>query len=842
MSALIFFVANMIVTPLYWTAYQNFKQMYNEYSTGSGTQDIAISRAITMRNAVYSDLCMIGTVYLSNCSSGSFSGTSALFNNIYNNRTFFINNECFGIENASEDVIKLEQTKSNISGIDSDYYYFYVEYDGEYLTNIDGIDSSLSSNELTLLINNYSDYYYLRQNDSVSKSVPYDESGLVINGVSYTVSDGEGGKATESESIDASSMFIGAAGKDNYGNYTLCFSNDGDIVLSSYSDDDNYISGSRPYCAQLQTENTAAISYEDLYVEDDEGNYYYDESSNTIVVELDDERFIECVALNNGAYDMDSVWLETEELDNYLFEEIDTSKLTVFMTPKTDLVKAAAAFAEASQTQYNVLGVLRIVIPILAVLSLAMFVLSAVLRPAECYREDKKTIVNSLFKIDLSLIVFVITLVLLYNQYGYYYYSDYYESLMPGIVKATVVYLAECALLLASVYGIIRHIKAYGKSLDKMLIKDIKRAVPKLYTNHLKDRIESSAYVKWKRSLSLPVRFSIRTGIYLAGIFALYAISPLFYIVFILLIVAVWSVLYFAYIGKIIRTIAMLERQIDNMMSDDEKKPVKIASSNPIYSISKKLDGISDKTQEAIASQVQSERLKVELVTNVSHDLKTPLTSIVSYVDLLKKCELSDEARDYVKILSVKSDKLCDIVKDVFSLAKTVSGVEVNCENLDFAVLIRQVLADNEDKIAQANKDFKQSIKLDKAPIYADSIKLYRVIQNLFDNALKYSLDGTRVYVDFYSKANGYELTLKNVSAYEMNFTADEITERFARGDKSRTDGSSGLGLSIAKTFTESCGGRFEIDIDGDVFKASVWFEQREENISEEDFKTTEYP
>jgi signal transduction histidine kinase len=287
---------------------------------------------------------------------------------------------------------------------------------------------------------------------------------------------------------------------------------------------------------------------------------------------------------------------------------------------------------------------------------------------------------------------------------------------------------------------------------------------------------------------------------------------------------------YIRYCHRFVKDTAKLEAQIDNMLTDNElsKSETKLSPKSPFYPLGEKLATISDKAEQAVEKQVQSEKMKVELVTNVSHDLKTPLTSIISYIDLLEKTELSDEAMDYVKILSRKSDKLREIVADVFTLAKAVSGVEVESEELDFAILVRQVLADNGDKTALSGKDMRIDIAVEEAPIIGDGAKLYRVIQNLLDNALKYSMDGTRIYLKLSESGGGYELTVKNVSAYEMNFTAEEITERFARGDKSRTDGGSGLGLSIAKSFTQACGGQFEITIDGDIFIAAVRFERRE--------------
>ncbi|MBO4867864.1 MAG: HAMP domain-containing histidine kinase [Ruminococcus sp.] len=232
------------------------------------------------------------------------------------------------------------------------------------------------------------------------------------------------------------------------------------------------------------------------------------------------------------------------------------------------------------------------------------------------------------------------------------------------------------------------------------------------------------------------------------------------------------------------------------------------------------LKNISDTVSDAVEEQIKSERMKIELVANVSHDLKTPLTSIISYIDLLKKTELDDEAMGYVQILDKKSQKLKGIVADVFSLAKATSGIDVNMEELDFVRLFNQSLADAEDKIKESRKTFKINVTEETAPVMGDGNKLYRVLQNIIDNALKYSMDGSRIFLELTRDGENIVFTAKNISSYPIDFTADEITERFVRGDKSRTDGGSGLGLSIAKSFTEACGGRFEIQLDGDMFKA----------------------
>ena len=246
------------------------------------------------------------------------------------------------------------------------------------------------------------------------------------------------------------------------------------------------------------------------------------------------------------------------------------------------------------------------------------------------------------------------------------------------------------------------------------------------------------------------------------------------------------------------------------------------AMDSPIYTSTEKLNNISTGIQGTVEKQLKSERMKIELVTNVSHDLKTPLTSIISYIDLLSAEELSPTARDYVTIIEGKSQRLKTMVADLFDLAKATSRTDVQTEEIDAVVLTRQVVGDLTDKIETSGRTLKCDIQAETAPINADGKKMYRVFQNVIDNALKYSMEGTRVYLTLKNENGICIITVKNIASYEMTFSPDEITERFTRGDEARSTEGNGLGLSIAKSFTEACGGSFRVDIDGDVFAAII--------------------
>ena len=275
-----------------------------------------------------------------------------------------------------------------------------------------------------------------------------------------------------------------------------------------------------------------------------------------------------------------------------------------------------------------------------------------------------------------------------------------------------------------------------------------------------------------------------------------------------------------------LRDLDRLDVQIDLIHKGELEVKQTISEKSPFYETSAKVLSLGENMQASITERVKAERLKIDLVTNVSHDLKTPLTSIISYISLLEKEEgLSPEAMDYVHILSMKSERLKNIVSDLFELAKTTSGdITVEKERIDLTRLIRQTLGDMEDKITLTGLTVREKLPAEPVMILSDGKRLYRVLQNLFDNALKYSMQGSRIYAELTAEDGRAEIAIKNTSSYEMNFTKEEILERFSRGDRARSTEGSGLGLSIAQGLTIACGGEFDIDIDGDLFKAVMRF------------------
>ena len=248
-----------------------------------------------------------------------------------------------------------------------------------------------------------------------------------------------------------------------------------------------------------------------------------------------------------------------------------------------------------------------------------------------------------------------------------------------------------------------------------------------------------------------------------------------------------------------------------------------------LYQLADDLNHIRQGLYQAVEERTHSERMKVELVTNVSHDLKTPLTSIISYTELLSQEPLEPPASEYVAILGEKAQRLKAMVQDVFEVSKAASGqLPVKLEQLDYARLLRQTLADMAQSIEDSGLTLRTSIPDREFPITADSDRLYRVFQNLIGNALKYSLPGSRVYLALALDGGDAVASIKNTSATELKPGTD-YTARFVRGDESRSDGGSGLGLSIAESFTRACGGALTVTTEADLFTAVVSFPLAEE-------------
>ncbi len=258
-------------------------------------------------------------------------------------------------------------------------------------------------------------------------------------------------------------------------------------------------------------------------------------------------------------------------------------------------------------------------------------------------------------------------------------------------------------------------------------------------------------------------------------------------------------------------------------------------NSNELKGVLKQLaiyiEDIAGGLSNAVNESLKSERLKTELITNVSHDIKTPLTSIINYVDLLKKEKMPNEkAEEYLNILDSKSQRLKKLTEDLVEASKASSGnIKLQIEKINVNEILKQVSGEFEDRFK--NRGLEQIVNLPEEDIYieADGRYLYRVLENIYSNVTKYAMENSRVYLDVVVKSKSVVIQMKNISQEKLNISAEELMQRFVRGEKSRNTEGSGLGLSIASSLTELQGGKFHIYLDGDLFKVTIGFEIKKE-------------
>ena len=304
---------------------------------------------------------------------------------------------------------------------------------------------------------------------------------------------------------------------------------------------------------------------------------------------------------------------------------------------------------------------------------------------------------------------------------------------------------------------------------------------------------------------------------------------------------AIYSVILYGLIkkkfGKVLEDYNKLETITEDIANGDfgSVPEEDLGVFNPIK---ENLENIEKGFSAAVSEEVKSQKMKTELITNVSHDLKTPLTSIITYVDLLKKEGITEEERQkYLDTIDKKSNRLKFLIEDLFEVSKATSGnVTMNPMKVDVVSLIKQTLVELEDKLNATHLEVKGNFPEEKVILELDSMRTFRIFSNLISNISKYSMPYTRVYINVKRDAENTEIEFKNISAEELNCDVENLTERFVRGDKSRNTEGSGLGLAIAKSFTELQDGKMKVSSDGDLFKVVLIF-KNERNLKKEDKK-----
>ncbi len=318
--------------------------------------------------------------------------------------------------------------------------------------------------------------------------------------------------------------------------------------------------------------------------------------------------------------------------------------------------------------------------------------------------------------------------------------------------------------------------------------------------------------------------------VYVGIIFISFLIVLFFHDGFWIILLPVFWGFSFYKIAQYMKQIKTIEQALKDIY--EGKEEVVIDSQNldkEFKQIATYVNDIAKGFSSAVEKSLKSERMKTELITNVSHDIKTPLTSIINYVDLLKKEEMpSEKAKEYLEVLDNKSQRLKRLTEDLVEASKASSGnIKLNMEILDVKELIKQVSGEFEDKFEEKHLELNTYMPKEDCLIKADSRYLYRVLENLYGNIVKYALESSRVYIDVFLVEGKVQIQMKNISKEKLNISAEELKQRFVRGEASRNTEGSGLGLSIAESLTNLQGGRFEIYLDGDLFKVIIEFERQ---------------
>ena len=446
-----------------------------------------------------------------------------------------------------------------------------------------------------------------------------------------------------------------------------------------------------------------------------------------------------------------------------------------------------------------------IIIPVCSIIAMLMVIYLAV-----SVGEDEK--LNYFDKIPLEIVGFVAIIIstipfIFLSEYFYSTGNDYIGGISIIITIALFIYVIICICMVTFV----RRLKA--KSFWKTTI------VGKIFY-WIKDVLLKNI------SYSIGTTAKVILGFLIIGFSTLMIMLIFRGALSIILMIALYGYIMYRTI-TFFKECSKIEKKIEEVRDGNNQLPLDVNEfSSEFKNIATSINNISEGIETAVQERMKSERLKAELITNVSHDIKTPLTSIINYSDLLKNEKIDNEkANEYIEILYSKSQRLKRLTEDLIEASKIQTGnVSLKKEKINVIELIRQAVGEFEDKFSKKGLNTIIDCKQNEIFILADSRYMYRIIENLFSNISKYALENSRVYIDIGIYGDDVNIAIKNISKDKLNISADELMQRFVRGESSRTTEGSGLGISIAQNLTTLQDGKFDLVLDGDLFKVRMSF------------------
>ena len=541
--------------------------------------------------------------------------------------------------------------------------------------------------------------------------------------------------------------------------------------------------------------------------------------SEKIITNYDGEPYIASATSGHYDYEYES-HLVVDKYGNEYYEnkEKKLADIEVFIAKDLHKNDIFAAVAKIIEIGYD----LRYAVVFIALGSLAVFVyLLCFLYCAAGHKQGGEIKCNYLDKVPFDLLsAMVVVLAFLSISIAYEIPGDFFTDILILLPVLTVDYFVALGYTMSFATRIKTRTLIKNNILYFVLSFINKRL--KKFFGWIKFVYSNSSLLKkcWIIILAIVVSSLIFT---VAVVNNLYDAHEFFVLVMFVTVTAViLAILYLAIIMQKIKSGGERIAKGDLQYKIDTKYMF-----GDFKAFAESLNNINEGLQTAVNEKMRSERFKTELITNVSHDIKTPLTSIINYVDLIKKEEIGNEtARQYIEVLDRQSGRLKKLVEDLVEASKASSGsLGVELVPCDVTVLLTQTLGEFEDKLNKRGLTPVVNTPEQPLRILADGRHLWRIFDNLMGNICKYALYGTRVYIDVKNELGRAVITFRNISENQLNVSADELMERFVRGDKSRNTEGSGLGLSIAKSLAELQGGVMELNVDGDLFKASVIFD-----------------